>query len=78
MQRLLRRVEARGRHLHGERRVCTEACVVGFCRELPLLSARTCTAHEQCESEFCNYDEERVCAKAPLSLGERCLDERRV
>ncbi len=53
----------------------TEACVVGFCRELPLLSGQACTTHEQCESEFCSYDEERVCAKAPLSLGERCLTD---
>lgn len=48
------------------------ACVVGFCRELPLASGDDCESHEQCESEFCTYDDERVCAELPLALGERC------
>jgi hypothetical protein len=47
-------------------------CIVGFCRELPLLGGQACSAHEQCESEFCGYDDERVCATLPLALGERC------
>lgn len=48
------------------------ACVVGFCRELPLALGDTCAAAEQCESEFCTYDDERACAELPLDLGERC------
>lgn len=51
----------------------SETCVVGFCRELPLLLGQACADHEQCESEFCSYDEDRVCAKVPLPLGERCV-----
>jgi hypothetical protein len=52
---------------------CASAtCVVGFCRELPLLLGQACESHEQCDSEFCNYADDRVCAKLKLSLGERC------
>ena len=50
----------------------SSTCVVGFCRELPLLLGQDCEGHEQCESEFCNYDEDRACANLPLPLGERC------
>jgi hypothetical protein len=48
------------------------ACVVGFCRELPLAFGAPCEAAEQCESEFCTYDDDRVCSELPLALGERC------
>jgi|GEM_PF-1840958 len=50
----------------------SNTCVVGFCRELPLLAGQACDEHEQCESTFCNYEDDRVCAKLPLALGQRC------
>lgn len=50
----------------------SEACVIGFCRELPLALGQACGAAAQCETEFCSYDDEPVCARLPLALGTRC------
>ncbi len=50
----------------------SNACIVSFCRELPLPLGQDCSQHAECESEFCTYEDERVCAELPLDLGERC------
>jgi hypothetical protein len=48
------------------------ACIAAFCRALPLLAGQECEDHGQCESEFCSYADDRVCAELPLALGRRC------
>ena len=47
-------------------------CIAGFCRTPPLVEGQACESDDECESEFCSLDMERVCKKLPLDLGQPC------
>src|SRR6478735_2016752 len=52
---------------------CTsETCVAGFCRTLPLDNGVGCDDAADCDSLFCNYEDERECDSLPLALNDPC------
>ena len=53
----------------------SRTCVAGTCRTLPLSNGLQCEASDQCESEFCSLDADRVCKPLPLALGEICFTD---
>lgn len=48
-------------------------CIAGSCRTGPLALGVRCDTALDCESEFCSYDDERVCVELPLPLNSPCF-----
>jgi len=50
----------------------SESCAEELCVEYPLPLGAPCAADQHCDSEFCNFEEERVCDRLPMSNGSVC------
>jgi hypothetical protein len=55
-----------------DRDCVSEACIAGICQVPPLGLDQACTSDDQCESNHCGLETDRVCTELPLPNGAAC------